>query len=119
MLRALQDMADFDGALWGEAGVGVDEFVDLGQGAGEGGDDRFAAARPFVDVIAAFGADAEFGRRKALFAAEAFEAFGLGLGRDVALHRGGVGAQGAGAAAEQFDHRLALLASVQIPKRGI
>ena len=85
----------------------------------DGRHDRLGAAGPFVDVVAAFGADAELEGIEAVAVAQAQEAGGLVFRRDVALHRGGVGAELAGLAAEQRHDRLALDLAAPVPERGV
>ncbi len=56
----LQHVADLDGALRREAAIGVDQQGDaVAHAPAHGRHDLLGAARPFVDIAPAFGADAE------------------------------------------------------------
>ena len=112
--------ADLDRAGGREAGIGVGEQRDVGpQRLPDGGNDRLAPARPFVPVAPDLGADPELEGVEALLLAQPPEALGLGLRRDVALHRGGVGAQRPGRAAEKLGDRLAGRLAPEIPDGGV
>jgi hypothetical protein len=81
--------------------------------------DRLRPPRPLVNVVAELGADAELEGVEAVGVAQPHEARRLVLWADVALHRGGVGAQLAGRAAEKRTHRLALALALQVPQRRV
>ena len=116
----LEQPPDLDRACRREAAVGVDQKMRLGpEGLADRRHDRLGPARPFVDVVAALRPDPELEGIEAVPVAQAEEALGLGLGRDVPLHGRGIGAQPPGLAAEQLDHRLAVELAVQVPERRI
>ena len=116
----LEQPPDLDRARRREAAVGVDQKMRLGpERLADRRHDRLGPPRPFVDVVPALGADPELEGIEAVLVAQAQEALGLGLGRDVALHRRGVGTQPPGRAAEQLDHRLAVALAAQVPERRV
>ena len=84
----LQELADFDGLLRRVAAVGVDQQCSLvAQRLAHHGNNGIGAPRPFVLVMAAFLADAEFEGGVAVFIAQARQAFGFRFGGDfAALH---------------------------------
>ena len=83
----LKHMAHFDRPLHVKARVGIDQKIGPpAQSLGHGRDDLFGAARPFVDIVATLGADAEFHRVKALVVAKPQQARGFILRCNVALH---------------------------------
>ena len=116
----LQQASDFDGALRRIAGIGIDQLVNsVAKCAGNGLDDLFRAARPFVAVAPAFRADPPFEGIETMTVAQCHQPFGLVCGRDVATHRAGIGAQFSRLAAKQADHRQALDPAPEIPQCGI
>ena len=67
----LEQTSHLDGALRRVAGIGVDKLRHaIAKRARNGGNDLFGAARPFVLVAAAFGADAPLEGIEALFVAQ-------------------------------------------------
>ena len=83
----LEQPPDLDRARRREAAVRIDQLCDaIAQRARHGGHDRLGAARPFIDITAALGADAPLEGIESLLIAQPHEARGLGLRRDVALH---------------------------------
>ena len=103
------------------AGVGVRQQrhrVAL-EGAGNRRDDRLRAAFPLVLTTTALGADAELEGIEPVLATQLAEALGLGLRRDVALHRRGIGAQPSRRAAQQRRHWHAFGLSAQVPQRRV
>src|SRR5690606_34060546 len=116
----LHHTADLDGTDRIEATVGISEKIDLvAERLADFRDDRLGPPRPFVDIAPDLGTDAKLERVEAELALQAAEALGFGLGRDVALHRRGVGAERHRPAAEQFRHRPARLLAPQVPDRGV
>ena len=111
---------DLDRPARRKAAVGIDEQRHIvAQRLADRRDDLLGPARPLVDVVAIFRGDAELEGVEAEFAPEPLEALGLGRRRDVALHRGGVGAQRPRRAAKQADDRQAGFLAAAIPDSGI
>ena len=76
----LQHAADLDRALRREAAIGVDQQRRLvAERLADRRHDLFGAARPFVDVVAVFGGDAELEGVEAEFVAQPLEPLRLGL----------------------------------------
>jgi hypothetical protein len=115
-----EQVPDLDGAGRGETAVGVDEQCRaIAESPADRRHDLLGAARPFVDVMAVFGSDAELEGVEAELALQALHPLGLGGRRDVAPHRRGIGAQWSRRPAEQADDRQAGLLAAAIPDRGI
>jgi hypothetical protein len=116
----LEQAPDFDRAPGRVAAVRVDELRDaVAQSARDGGHDLLRAARPLIDVAPAFRGHAPFEGIESLLVAQPQETCRFSLGRDVALHRRGVGAQRAGLAAQQLDDGAAFELATQVPHRRV
>src|SRR5690606_8635282 len=112
--------SDLDRAGGREAGIAVDELGHpVPERAGDRRDDLFGPTRPFVDVVAAFGTHTPFESVEPVVIAEPAEPGRLVHGRDVTLHRGGIGAQAPRPAAEEFHDRLARAPPGHVPERGV
>ena len=116
----LQHAADLDGARHVKGAVGVDHGDNAGaQRARHNLDNRLGAAGPFIPAAPAFGADAELEGVKTMRVTQPAQPVGLVLGRDVALHRRGIGSHPPGRAANQAGDRLSGQPAQQVPQRGI
>ena len=117
---ALQQPPDLDRPRRRVAAVGVGEQRHpVPERAPHRRHDRLGPPRPLVAVVADLGADPELEGVEPLLVAQPQHPRRLGLGRDVALHRRGVGPQPPRPPAEQLDHRLARPPPAQVPDRGV
>ena len=116
----LQHAPHFNGALGAKATVSVhQQFHFVAQRFAHRGNNRFGAARPFVCVVAVFGADAELEGVKAIAIPQRQQARGFVLWRDIAAHARRVGAQRARFTAQQFTDGFVVQLALQIPQRGL
>ena len=116
----LQQLADLYGLGRRVAGVGIHQQGNaVTHGLAHGRDDLLRPAGPFILSPAAFGADPEFEGVIAQAVAQAEQARGFVLRRDIALHGGAIGPQAARRAADQLTDRLSFQSAPQVPKGGI